>query len=83
MAYRGHMKNGVAIFDEPVQLPDGTPVRVEVELPNDDFWQDRSIEQLVREQGVTPCVDPANLAGAWPEDESLDEFLSFLCEARR
>jgi hypothetical protein len=83
MAYRGHIKDGVAIFDEPIQLPDGTPVRVEVEPLDADFWQGRSLDQLVREQGVTPCLDPADLAGAWPEEESLDEFLAFLREVRR
>ena len=83
MAYRGHIKDGVAIFDEPVELPDGTLVRVEVEPLDGDFWQDRSIEQLARAQGVTPCVDPADLAGGWPEEESLDEFLAFIREARR
>jgi predicted DNA-binding antitoxin AbrB/MazE fold protein len=29
MAYRGHFENGVVVFDEPVDLPEGAPVRVE------------------------------------------------------
>ena len=29
MTYRGHVKNGVVIFDEPANLPEGTEVRVE------------------------------------------------------
>ncbi len=29
MSYRGHIHNGVVVFDEPVTLADGTSVRVE------------------------------------------------------
>jgi hypothetical protein len=31
MTYRGHIRNGVAVLDEPAHLPDGTAVRVEVD----------------------------------------------------
>lgn len=30
MTFRGHIKNGQIALDEPVQLPDGTEVNVEV-----------------------------------------------------
>jgi hypothetical protein len=33
MTYRRHIKNGVAVLDEPAALPDGTRVRVQVEQP--------------------------------------------------
>ncbi|HTL53432.1 MAG TPA: hypothetical protein VL860_12730 [Planctomycetota bacterium] len=26
--YLGHIKNGMVIFDQPITLPDGTPVRI-------------------------------------------------------
>ncbi|MFL5328781.1 MAG: hypothetical protein ACJ8C4_07680 [Gemmataceae bacterium] len=26
----GHIENGVVVFDQPVSLPNGTPVRVEI-----------------------------------------------------
>lgn len=29
----GHIRNGVVVFDEPTQLKDGTPVRIEVIAP--------------------------------------------------
>jgi len=83
MTYRAHIRNGVAVLDEPAHLLEGTPVRLEVDRIDADFWDGKSIAQLVQEQGVSVCRDPAALAGEWPEDESLDEFLAFTREARR
>lgn len=40
-----------------------------------DFFSSRSIEQLAQAQGVRPLTNPAILAGGWPEEENLDEFL--------
>ena len=31
MSLTGHVQNGVVVFDAPIALPDGTPVRVEVD----------------------------------------------------
>ena len=28
MAYRGRIENGTVVFDEPVELPEGSPVQV-------------------------------------------------------
>jgi len=30
MVHRGHVKNGVVVLDEPVPLPEGAEVRVEI-----------------------------------------------------
>lgn len=30
MTYRGHIRNGVIVIDEPVELPEGAEVRVDV-----------------------------------------------------
>ena len=30
MSFQGHIENGVVVFDEPVSLPEGTTVRIEV-----------------------------------------------------
>lgn len=83
MIYRGHIKNGVAVLDEPAHLPDGTSVRIEVEPVDSDFWKGKSVEELAREQGVKPCTDPADLAVGWPEEDSVDDFLAFIREVRR
>jgi hypothetical protein len=82
MTYRGHIRNGVAVLDEPAQLPDGTAVRVEVERMNTEFWQNKSVEELAREQDVGPCTDPGDLAGDWPANESIDDFLALIRRSR-
>jgi len=33
MSFEGHIENGVVVLDQPVSLPNGTPVRVEVVAP--------------------------------------------------
>lgn len=83
MTYRGHIKNGVAVLDEPAHLPDGTSVLIEVQRQDSDFWNGKSVEELVREQGVKPIQHIDDLAGDWPEEDSVDEFLAFIREARR
>jgi hypothetical protein len=83
MTYRGHIRNGVAVLDTPVPLPDGTPVRVEVEYADPDFWTGKTVEELAREQGVGPVVSLADLAMDWPEDDSLDEFFALIREVRK
>jgi hypothetical protein len=82
MIYHGHMKNGEAVLDTTVGLPDGTPVRVEVERTDPTFWQNKNVRQLAIEQGVKPCTDPADLAGDWPVDESIDDFLALIKRSR-
>ncbi|MGA2233517.1 MAG: hypothetical protein ABSH22_21640 [Tepidisphaeraceae bacterium] len=82
MAYRGRVKNGVVVLDSPVALPDGTRVRVEVETAQPDFRIGKSVEELAREQGVKPVSDLSKLTIAWPEDESVNEFLALVREVR-
>ena len=83
MTYRGHIRNGVAVLDTPVALPDGTPVRIEVDGDDPSFWQNKTVDELAREQGVRPIQSLDELRGDWPEEDSIDEFLGFLREVRR
>jgi len=83
MTYRGRIKNGVAVLESPVTLPDGTRVRVEVEPAGSVFWDGKSVEELAQEQGVVPISDLAKLAIDWPQDELADDFLTLIREARR
>jgi hypothetical protein len=39
MRYKGHVKNGTVVLDEPVALPEGTRVEVAVAAPSGDEKQ--------------------------------------------
>ena len=80
MTYTGLIKNGIAVFDVPVDLPDGTPVRIE--RLDSSFWRERSLDDLARDQCVAPIQSADELAGDWPAEDSIDEFLAFIREAR-
>jgi hypothetical protein len=82
MTYRGHIKNGVAILDSRVELPDGTRVRVEVEKADSDFWENKTIDDLARQQGVDHPQKLTDLRFDWPDDESIDDFLNLVREVR-
>jgi hypothetical protein len=82
MTYHGRIKNGVAVLDPPVTLPDGTRVRVEVEPANSESWGGKSVEELALEQGVQPINNLAALTIDWPKEESIDEFLALVREVR-
>jgi hypothetical protein len=47
-----------------------------------DFFASRSLEQLAEAQGVRPLTNPADLAGGWPADENIDEFVTAIYETR-
>jgi hypothetical protein len=83
MTLRGHIKNGVAVLDSPVKLPDGTKVTVQVEGVESDFWKNKSLDELAREQGINSPQNLADLRFDWPADESIDEFLALVREVRR
>ncbi len=41
-----------------------------------DFFSSRSLQQLADAQGVRPLSNPKELAGGWPQDENIDEFVT-------
>lgn len=41
-----------------------------------DFFASRTIEQLADAQGISPLTSPGDLAGGWPSDEDVDEFIN-------
>jgi hypothetical protein len=48
-----------------------------------DFWQSKTLTQVIEAQQIHPIKDIADLAGDfWPEDESADSFVSFLEQQR-
>jgi hypothetical protein len=47
------------LLETPVELPDGTRVRVEIEPAESEVWGGKNIEELAQEQGVKPIEDPS------------------------
>ncbi|HEY3975587.1 MAG TPA: hypothetical protein VGM18_21490 [Candidatus Sulfotelmatobacter sp.] len=47
-----------------------------------DFHAGRSMEQLAEAQGVQPLDNPKVLAGGWPDNEDLDQFLEDIYSSR-
>jgi predicted DNA-binding antitoxin AbrB/MazE fold protein len=83
MTFHGQIKNGVAVLDQSVTLPEGTRVRVEVEPADSEFLSVKSVEELAHEQGIQPVPNLADLTIDWPQEESIDEFLALVREVRQ
>lgn len=61
MAYPGHVRNGVVVLDEPVRLPEG--VAVSVQVANDDESPERFPTLAERLRDVIGIVEgPPDLA---------------------
>jgi len=47
-----------------------------------DFTAGYSLQQLADLQGVRPLASPNDLAGGWPPDENIDEFIDATYKSR-
>ncbi len=59
MTYRGHIENGVVVLDEPVELPEGAEVRVDLADEDNDLAELR--QGLLRFAGVAEGL-PSDMA---------------------
>lgn len=82
MIYRGRMVNGVAVPDVPANVPDGTLVEIDVVKQDATFWRSQDVESLTREQGVAPIRSLEELAGDWPEEDSVESLMAVVREVR-
>ena len=83
MTMTGKISRGRIELSQPVKLPDGTDVRVEVTPMGSSFWANLSAEELARRQNVLPVQSLGDLAGDWPAEDSIEEFLNLVREVRR
>ena len=67
MVARGHVKNGVVVFDEGVQLPDGLEVTVHVPSPPNE--KGHSVLD------IPPVSMGKMLRPLGPDDDLLEEML--------
>ena len=50
---------------------------------NNNFWNSKTIEQLLREQQVQVASSISEIGGDfWPQEESVDEFNDFILTQR-
>jgi hypothetical protein len=82
MIYRGRMMKGVAVLDVPANLPDGTPVKIDVAEQASESWQNTDIEALISKQRVDVVRSLEELAGDWPAEDSVEELIALVREAR-
>ena len=82
MIYRGQMLNGVAVPDLPANLPDGTPVEIDVVGRESEFWRNKDVETLRSEQRVQAVDSIDELAGDWPEEDSVEDLVALVRKAR-
>ena len=83
MTVTGTVKHGQIELSEPVNLPDGTEVQVELTPVESSFWANLPAEELARRQNPRPIQSLDDLAGDWPPEDSIDEFLALIREVRR
>jgi hypothetical protein len=66
MVYQGTVQNGVVVFPNGVQLPEGSPVRVELisNAPTETNGQrERTLFDVLNERGILGCFDgPTDLS---------------------
>ena len=67
----------------PVPKPKDNAPHHEIEVGAKEFWQQTSLEELARQQGVRPVERLEDLAGGWPEDQIDDGFEEALERWRR
>jgi hypothetical protein len=94
MTYRGRVENGVVLLDGGRRLPEGTEVSVQplteesgteemaIQPSPPEFWRTPTVDQLAKQQGVTAPTSLDDLAGDWPAEHSLDDFLNMVNQSR-
>lgn len=61
---------------------DGVPNDLAAQHRKSEFWKNKTIEELAAEQKVKPVQNLNELAGDWPDEDSVDEFLAFVRKVR-
>ena len=87
------MKTELSFSSEPVSLPNGTEVRVEAVVPAaeiapavEDFWRERSVDELIAEQRVAMARPWGDVLGQgatlWDDDVQFEDFIAGIHDRR-
>jgi hypothetical protein len=73
MTYKGHFENGKIVLDEPVDIADGTVVRIEIATSVEEPASDDSQEQSLAER----YAEFIGIVEGLPEDaaKNVDHYL--------
>lgn len=90
MTVLGRVIKGQIQLPQPLNLPDGTVVEVDVPSSSDAemlaasrrFWVGDSLAEIFARQNVKPVSKLQDLAGDWPADESVDGFVAQVRKGR-
>ncbi|MEK6703804.1 MAG: hypothetical protein AABZ53_16210 [Planctomycetota bacterium] len=92
MDFKGYVDKGWIKPTEPMKLPNGTPVtftRAKKSASRNGKamkikgWKSRSLSELTKDQGTAPLKSLDQLAGDWPRNESIEEFLKSVRKVRK
>jgi hypothetical protein len=86
VAITGTVESGSSTQPQAVRLDrlevlDPSPL--ETPANGTEFWERPTVAQLAERQGVQPMSTIDDLAGDWPEDDNLDDFLSTVRQGRQ
>ncbi|MBX3383078.1 MAG: hypothetical protein KF864_06170 [Phycisphaeraceae bacterium] len=86
VAATGTVASGTVIQPHAIRLDrlevlDPSPL----ETPGDgvEFWEKPTVLQLAERQGVQPPASLDDLAGHWPDDDNIDDFLDTVRQSRQ
>ena len=54
----------------------------ELDSNNTEFFSQKRLDDLARSQKIEVSSNASNLAGGFPAEEDVDEFLLHICDAR-
>jgi len=79
-------EDGVLRPEVPIDLPEGTRGVARIRESSKDtvpFDSEPTLEELRKQQGTLPIQSISDLAGDWPEEDSIDDFLDFIRRGRK
>ena len=82
MTMLGKIEHGRIVLPLPLDFPDGTSIEVDLRPLPTGFWNTPSISDFRRQQKTEALRSVNDLAGDWPDSDSIDDFLVNLREGR-
>ncbi len=82
MTTTGTVEHGRIILARPLDMPDGTSVEIWLHPLPVGFWSSSSLAELAHQQEVPALSSAIELAGDWPDSDSVDDLIAAVHEGR-